>query len=213
MTMPLTTVLDNFITSAVNYVPNVISAIILLVVGLIVGKIVGRVLKEVLIRIKLDRYLLGEKKIPISITNILVVIVKWWIYLAFITAAVSKEILGVETLANWMATINNFIPNVVGAALVVIVGYVIGEYIKDQINKTKTVYANMVGKVMFFLIMYVSVAIALPILGIPATLVNNILLVIIGSLGLGIAIALGLGLKDVIADIAKQYLKKKKFKK
>ncbi len=213
MTMPLTTVLDNFVTSAVNYVPNVISAIILLVVGLIVGKVVGRVLKEVLIRIKLDRYLLGEKKIPISITNILVVIVKWWIYLAFITAAVSKEILGVETLANWMATINNFIPNVVGAALVVIVGYVIGEYIKDQINKTKTVYANIVGKVMFFLIMYVSIAIALPILGIPATLVNNILLVIIGSLGIGIAIALGLGLKDVIADIAKQYLKKKKFKK
>lgn len=212
MTIPLADVLENFVSATINYIPNVISAIILLIIGLIVGKVVGRIVKEVLVRIKLDKYLMGEKKMPISITNILSVIVRWWIYLAFITAAVSKEILGIETLANWMTTINNFIPKVVGAALIIIVGYILGEYIKEQINKTKTIYANLVGKVMFFLILYVAVAIALPILGIPAGLVSNILLVIIGSLGLGVAIALGLGLKDVVRDVAKQYLKTKKFK-
>lgn len=213
MTLPLTTVLEDFLVSAVNYIPNVVSAIILLVIGLIVGRVVGRVVKEVLLRIKLDKYLMGDRKMPVSVTNILSVIIRWWIYLAFITAAVSKEILGVETLANWMATINSFIPKVVGAALIIIVGYILGEYIKDQINKTKTIYANLVGKVMFFLIIYVTVAIALPILGIPSALVGNILLVIVGSVGLGIAIALGLGLKDVVRDVAKQYLKTRKFQK
>ncbi len=213
MTLPLTNVLEGFWESSVNYIPNVISAIILLVIGLIVGRVVGRVVKEILVRIKMDKYLFAGKKPPISVTNILTVIVRWWIYLAFITAAVSEEILGVRTLSEWMNQINNFIPKVVGAALIIIVGYILGEYIKEQINKTRTIYANLVGKVTFFLIIYVAVAIALPILGIPAGLVNNILLVIIGSIGLGIAIALGLGLKDVITDVAKQYLKTKKFRK
>ena len=75
-------------------------------------------------------------------------------------------------------------------------------------KKMKEIYASLVSKVLFFFIIYVAIALALPILGIPATLVNNILLVIIGSVGIGIAIALGLGLKDAVAIISKKYANK-----
>ena len=76
--------------------------------------------------------------------------------------------------------------------------------------KTKKTYATLVGKVLFFFILYVAIALALPILGVPSALVSNILLIIIGSVGVGIAIALGLGLKDAVADISKRYAKKMK---
>ena len=116
--------------------------------------------------------------------------------------------MGITSLSLWISEINTFIPRIIGAAAIIIVGYVIAEYIKNHLKSTKSLYAIITGKIFFFFVLYVAIALALPILGVPATLVNNILLVIIGSLGIGVAIAMGLGLKDAVSDISKRYVKK-----
>jgi len=204
----LATILSGLVDSTVAFLPNLVGAIILLVIGLIIGKIIGRVVKEILERVNLDYYVTESKKPAFSLTNIFALIARWWIYVAFIAAAV--DVLGITALQMWMSDILRFIPNVVGAASVVVVGYVLAEYIRGHLKRTQQLYASVVGKILFFFIIYVAIAIALPILGISATLVNNILLVIIGSVGLGVAIALGLGLKDAVAEISKKYVKKMK---
>jgi hypothetical protein len=208
MAAQVVTVLSAIWDSAITFLPNIIGAVILLVIGLVLGKIIGRVVKEILDRVKLDYYVTETEKPIISLSGIFALITRWWIYLAFIAAAVS--VLGILELVVWVRQILNFIPNIVGAALIVVVGYVLAEYIRAQMKKMKEIYASIVSKVLFFFIMYVSVALALPILGIPADLVNNILLVIIGSVGVGIAIAMGLGLKDAIAIVSKKYANKVK---
>jgi len=205
----LALVLSNFVDSTVAFIPNLVGAIILLVIGLIVGKVLGRVVHEVLERINLDYYVTESKKPSFSITHLMVVIVRWWIYLGFIAAAVS--ILGITELTLWVRQILAFIPNIIGAALIVIVGYVLAEYIRKHLRNTQQVFASIVGKVLFFFIIYVAIALALPVLGISATLVNNVLLVIIGSVGLGLAIALGLGMKDAVSELSKKWVKKLKF--
>mgnify|MGYP006283556105 CR=1 FL=1 len=210
MALQLVNVLGNLGTQTVNFLPNIVSAIIILIIGLIVGKILGKVVREVLERINLDYFVTEQKKPVVSITDIFVVIIRWWIYLAFIAAAVSEQVLGIATLSVWVSKITNFIPNIVGAAVILVVGYALGEYIKNHIKKTETIYAHITGKVFMFFVLYVAIAVALPVLGIPATLVNNILLVIIGSIGLGVAIALGLGLHKSVDKIAKKYVKKMK---
>jgi hypothetical protein len=204
----LALVLSNFVDSAVAFIPNLVGAIILLVIGLIVGKVLGRVVHEVLERINLDYYITESKKPTFSVTHLLVVIVRWWVYLGFIAAAVS--VLGITELTLWVREILAFIPNIIGAALIVIVGYILAEYIRKHLRNTQQVLASIVGKVLFFFIIYVSIALALPVLGISATLVNNILLVIIGSVGLGVAIALGLGMKDAVSEISKKWVKRLK---
>jgi len=204
----LALVLSNFVDSAVAFIPNLVGAIILLVIGLIVGKVLGRVVHEVLERINLDYYITESKKPTFSVTHLLVVIVRWWVYLGFIAAAVG--VLGITELTLWVREILAFIPNIIGAALIVIVGYILAEYIRKHLRNTQQVLASIVGKVLFFFIIYVSIALALPVLGISATLVNNILLVIIGSVGLGVAIALGLGMKDAVSEISKKWVKRLK---
>ncbi len=203
---PIATILANFATSVANYIPNVISAIILLLIGLVVGKVIGRIVHEIIKRAKIERYLTEGRKLPVNLADIFSTIARWWVYLAFISAALSEEVLGIPTLAAWMREINAFIPRVVGATIIIVVGYALGEYVKNQMKRTETLYADLIAKLTFFFIMYVAIAMALPMLGIPATLVNAILLVIIGSIGLGFAIALGLGLKDAIATLAMQYV-------
>jgi|SRR3989344_5269039 len=201
-------ILAELTRNTVGFLPNLISAVVLLVIGLVVGKIVSRVVKEVLIRIKLDYYVSETKKPVYSLADIFAVVTRWWIYLAFITAALSREVLGITYLATWVAEINAFIPRIIGASVILVVAFVLAEYIKGHIKKTNLLWGAVVGKVLFFFVMYVAIALALPILGVSSTLVNNILLVIIGSVGLGIAIALGLGLKDSVNDVSKKYVRK-----
>src|SRR3989338_9126794 len=172
-------ILAGLAESTVKFLPNLISAIILLVIGLIVGKIVSRVVKEVLLRVKLDYYVSETKKPVYSLADIFSLISRWWIYLAFISAALSRDVLGISYLATWIAEITAFIPRVVGASLILVVAFVMAEYIKGHIKKTNALWGTVVGKVLFFFVMYVAIALALPILGVSSTLVDNILLVII----------------------------------
>lgn len=208
MAFQVVDVLSQLTANATAMLPNLLAAIILLVIGLVVGKIVGRVVKDVLDKIRLDYYVSETDKPAVSLSGVFAVIAKWWIYLGFITVATSTEILGIPALSLWVAEINAFIPRVVGAAAILIAGYVLAEYIKHHMKQLNRVWATLTAKALFFLVMYVAVALALPILGISATLVNNILLVVIGSVGLGMAIALGLGLKDTVSDLSKRWAKK-----
>lgn len=201
-------VLSNLTVQTAAFVPNLIGAVVLLVIGLVAGKVLGRVVKEVLEKVKLDYYVSETEKPVLSLAALFAMITRWWVYIAFITSAVG--VLQISELTQWMRTILAFVPNIIGAALVLVAGYIVAEYIKGLLKKTGKLYAMVVGKVLFFFTLYVAIALALPILGISASLVNSILLVIIGSVGLGVAIALGLGLKDSIADIAKRYVRKLK---
>jgi hypothetical protein len=208
--MVLVDVLAGLTSGAVNFLPNLAQAIILLVIGLVVGKILGRVVKEFLDRVKLDYYVSESHKPAISLSNMFSVITRWWIYLAFIGAALSRDVLGITALEVWVGQVQQFIPRIIGAAIILVVGYVLAEYIRAHIKKGPTLYGELVGKVLFFFVLYVSIALALPLLGVTSSLVNNILLIIIASVGLGVAIALGLGMKDAVADVSKRYVKKVK---
>jgi len=208
MVSQIVDVLSAFTVNTVSFLPNLVATVILLVIGLVVGKIVGRVVKESLDRLKLDYYVSETHKPAVILSDLFALVSRWWIYLAFIAAALSPDVLGVSVLSIWVAEINAFIPRIIGASIILVVGYVLAEYIRSHLVSLKRLYAEVVGKVLFFFVIYVALALALPILGVSAVLVNNILLVIIASIGLAIAIALGLGLKDAVSDVSKRYVKK-----
>jgi len=211
MVESLAAILSGLVDQTAAFLPNLVAAVILLIIGLVVGKIVGRVVKEVLVRIKLDYYISETHKPPVSFSDLLALVTRWWIYLAFITAAVSQEILGIPVLAAWMAQVTAFVPNIIGAALIIIVGYILGEFILGQFKKPGRGYGIIVGKLLFFFTMYVAVALALPILGISATLVNFIMLTIIISAGLTFALAVGLGARNVVGAILQKWARKAKY--
>jgi len=186
--------------------PALITAVIWLIVGFIIGKIVGRIVKEILVRVKLDQYIVEKEKLKIKFSDIFSVISKWVIYLIFIQIAAAS--LGILTLITLISSAITFLTGAIEATVIIIVGYSLAIYIKDKVVHSKTFYGEMIGNLIFFIIVYVSVALALPFVGIDPTLVNWILVVIVASLGAGLAIAIGLGLKEVVAESARGYAKK-----
>lgn len=200
----LTQPLESFMDSVIATLPGLAASMILLVIGWAIGTIIGRIAKEIMVRIKLDQYLLKRGHL-IKLSDIFPLIIQWIIYLVFIQAAV--EALGLVALTEFVGMVVNFIPGLLGAIIVVIVGYALAGYVQNEVEKSKITYSNIMAKLIFWLMIYVSFAIALPLVGIDATAINYLLLISVGSIGVGLAIAIGLGLKDVIAIIAKKKLK------
>jgi len=204
--MDVMTVFAVFLASVINFLPNLAAAIVLLIIGWVVGLVVGKVTKEVMSRLKVDKYVAGGKKPVFSLTDILSVVFRWAIYLVFIQAAV--EAIGVTVLVAFLSSILGFIPKLIKAILVVLAGYAIAEYVRQQVETSKVAYSDLVAKLLFFLIVYIAIAMALPLMGVDPFIVNAVLLVLVGSVGLGLAIAIGWGLKDTIAAMVKKYERK-----
>lgn len=188
-----------------TFVPNLIGAIIALIVFFIVGKVMGLVVREILIRTGVDRYLKKEEHLKFKASTVFDVIVRWTLYT--IGFMVATQILGISALTNVMTMIVLFIPQIIGMVIVILVAYGIAIYVKDEILAAKTIYSDVIGKMVFFLILYIGIAVGLQMIQIKTTLIDNLLLVVIGAIGLGMAIAMGLGLKDVVRDMAKDYAK------
>ena len=201
----LLTLWDNFLMT----LPSMLWAAVALVVGFIIGKVAGWIIKQFLVRVKLDQYVFEKEKFKIKLSDVFSTLGRWVIYLVFIQVAAS--ILGIASVITLVNSAITFLTGAIEASVIIIVGYSLAYYIKDKVIHSKTFYGDMVGNLIFFLMLYVSVALALPFVGIDATLINWILIVIVASLGAGLAIAVGLGLKDVVSDVATGY--SRKFKK
>jgi hypothetical protein len=202
---PLTAPLNQFLSSVVLFFPNLVASIILLAIGWIIGEIVGRVAKELLVRFKVDQYL-AKKGPMLKLSDIFPIIFEWVVYLVFIQAAV--EALGIAALAQFVSVVLAFIPGLVEGVIVLIVGYIFAEYVKGEVEKSKIAYSDIMSKVLFWMMVYIALALALPLVGIDATLVNNVLLITVASVGAGIAIAIGLGLKELVAAWSREQAKR-----
>ncbi len=200
-------ILNQFLISFMNFLPRLGGAIILLIIGWVIGTLFGKIIKKILLRYKIDERIIKKGRI-FKVSEIFPLIISWLIYLIFIQIALSEEVLGITILSEITKTIVSFIPSLLEGVVIIIVGYILAEYIKEQVEKSKMIYSEIVANVLFFFVIYVSIALALPLWKIDPYLVNNILLIIIACIGIGLAIAIGFGVKDVVKELAEEYFRK-----
>ena len=207
--MAVENIISDLVSSVWNsfllLLPNLIGAVLILILGLIAGKILGGLVKRVIVHSGLDNWVSKEKHIPVDLAHIFGALASWVVYLLSIQEA--TNILNILTLQIFVQESLGFIFGIIRASAIIIVGYSLAMYLKDAILNTRNIYSDLLGKIMFVLIIYLSIALALPSIGINPAIISNLLLVIVASFGLGIAIAIGLGLKDTFSDIGKKYSK------
>ncbi|MAF89551.1 MAG: hypothetical protein CL963_03540 [Euryarchaeota archaeon] len=180
---------------------NIVAAAILLIVGVIVGKVIGAAILELLKRFKIDSYV-GIKREHLKVSKLISDISRWLIYLLFLSEAAA--VLEIQIIANALTSLVNYLPNVLTAILVLTVGYVVARYIEDAIEDTHVAYSGLMSRVFFFFVVYLSAAIALNSLGsriINTVLVDQILLIIVATFGVGLSIAMGLGFKSMFKSL------------
>jgi hypothetical protein len=184
---------------------QLLPAIIILLVGWLVGKVFGKLIKSFLKKAKADKYFKFGRGFEVS--NVFSVIATWTIYLVAIIVAVDTLQIGI--LSDILLAVLMFIPDVVIAIIIILVGYILAKYVHGQIIASKVTYSEIMGQVVFFFIIIIAIDLALHKIGLEPFVIDGIILILVGSVGLGLAIALGLGLKETVAKMAKKYAKRK----
>lgn len=180
-------------------------AILILLVGWLIGKIFGKIVRSFLEKMKADKYFKFGRGFEVS--NVFSVIATWSIYLIAIIVAV--DTLQIDILSKILLEVLMFIPDVVMGIIIILVGYLVAKYVQGQIVASKVTYSEIMGQVIFFFTIIIAIDLALHKIGLEPFVIDGIILILVGSIGLGIAIALGLGLKDTVARLAKKYSKKR----
>lgn len=209
-----TVIWDKFI----NFLPNLIGAAIILIIGWIVGMILA-MLVDRLFRVIGLQTLFEKAKVEDTLkkaslekdaTAMLASVVKWIIYLvAFISAA---NVLQMPDVANFLNRILGFMPQVIAAAAILLIGLVIANFlslvVKGSLHASGLGLADTVAVVVRYSIIVFAALAALVQLGIAETLLNTLFIGLVAFLAIAGGLAFGLGGKDAaqewISDIKKQ---------
>lgn len=191
------------------FLPNVILAVVIFVLGWAAGVIIGRAITHVINVLKLDSALnkaglntLSQKTgVNISVAGFIGGVVKWAMIVAFSVA--SAEILGLTQITQLLRDILVYIPNVIVAAIALIIAALLGEFVAKLVSHSAQgvgVKGGMAAHVAKWAIIIVGgVFPALTQLRIAQGLVEVLFTGVVFALSLALGLAFGLGGRDAAA--------------
>ncbi|MBD3203245.1 hypothetical protein GF327_03055 [Candidatus Woesearchaeota archaeon] len=195
-------------------IPGIIYAAIIIIFGWIIASIIKKIAKKILIKIiKIDTHLkkhgLDDALGDARLSNVLSVLIYWWVFLVFIGEAALQLNLGM--ISNLLIRFISWTPDLMYAILLVIGGVYLADFLTDKLKKSENIWVDRIGFILEPVIIFFVVLISLDQIGIDVSLIMDLVRIMILSLSLGIALAIGLsfglGLKDETPKIWKKMKK------
>ncbi len=203
----MNTLYDN----VVAVIPALLGAIIILFVGWIVAKILSHIVQKLLDYIRfekmLQKYGVDDALGSIKLQPVFVKIVKYYILLIFLQAAVSLLHLG--TLTSFLNMVLGYAPVFIGAILLVIVSAAVGEVAKEKIHSLgpKSDFAKFFSQFTKAVVIFLGVVMGLSTMGFDTTIITASFLTILQGLVYGVALAIGIAFGFGGQDDAKAAIK------
>jgi len=187
-----------------NLAINFVTFFLILFAGFVIGKVASHLVYKGLMHLKINDYIHAGEHFKFEVAHISSLFVKWILYLAFVSGAV--EALEISSLTGFFGTIVGFLSDLLGAGAVILISFGLGVYVKDHVIGDTSHHADIVGKLIMYVFLFLGISIGLEV-ALPGktALIANILTILVASVGLGVAIALGFGLKDVVGKMAEDY--------
>ena len=211
---------DAFATKITVFLPKLIGAIIIFVVGLIIAKLVKMGIVKLLRLVRFDsaadktgvKGFLDKGNIIKTPSEIIGSLTYWFIMILALIA--SMDALGLPIVSDILNDIFLYIPNVVAAIIVLILGILFGNLLSAVVRTAASnaglTTAEGLGKTALYAIVVFSGAIALIQLGIGEEIVTSAFGLAFGALALAFGLAFGLGGKEVAGEYLKRWLEEKK---
>ena len=131
--------LINVLNQFLAFIPTFIAIIILIILGKILGTVLGRMGARVLDKIGLDnlvdRTVIGGmiKRGQMSTVGFFDAVIRWFIYIIF--AMIILNLLNIQAVNNFVSLIVLYIPLVVSAFVVLLIGLLIVDFISDLVKR------------------------------------------------------------------------------
>lgn len=194
----------------VNFVPNVLVAIIIFVFGWLVGAALASIIAQVAKTIKLDEALkktglndvVERSGFTLNSGAFIGGLVKWFFIIVFLMA--SLEVLGLTQVNLFLQTVVlAYLPQVIVAALMILVGAVLAEAAKDIVGggakAAGVMSAGLAGSVAKWAIWIFTILAVLSQLQVAAALTQTLFTGIVIAVSLAVGLSFGLGGQDAAA--------------
>jgi len=204
-----------------GFISSFIPAIIVLLVGIFVTKLIRKVLQKGLEKLGIDK--LGDKLNEIDMikkmgeikfSQLIPTVLYYYILLIF--ATLSTAILGMKALTDMVTSLVNLIPKLIVAAIMIFVGIMIADALKNAIvnvcKSLKIESGKLLGSIIFSFCLIIVVIAALKQAGIETSLLESSFNLIIGGVIFAFAIGYGIASKDVLSNMLSSFYSKSKFK-
>ncbi|MGY4533862.1 small-conductance mechanosensitive channel [Pseudomonas sp. TE3786] len=198
-------------TKVAVFIPNLFVALILVLLGFVVAKLLDTLLSKLLGKVGLDRLmagtgltkLIGRAGIQVPVSALIGKIVYWFVLLVFLVSA--AESLGLQRVSATLDVLALYLPKVFGAAMVLVIGILLAQLVSGLVRSAADGvgldYANGLGRIAQGLVIILSISVAIGQLEVKTDLLNNVIAIVLISVGLAVALALGLGSRDIAAQI------------
>ena len=209
-----------FATKVGVFLPDLFAALVILIVGWLACTVARRVATRLLRLCQFD-HLAGRSGISRALerggvqqtpTEILSLLIFWFLFLIVIVAALNT--LGLAGVIETLNTIFLYIPKVVAAIVILILGLYLANFV-ETVTRTSCANAGLqqadsLGRVTYYATVVFIVAAILQILEIAAEIVMWAFVLVFGSICLALALAFGLGGRDVAARFLERWLEEKR---
>jgi hypothetical protein len=201
-----------------SFLPSLLVALIVLVIGWLIAGFLARLIARGLNAVGLERAVersgigrfIEQSGSRWTMSEIIAALIKWSIFLIFIQAAAS-----LVGMAQITAIINNvilFIPKLIVALAIIVIGSLIARFVaglvRGSLAEMDVGSAGLFAKLAQYAIIGFAIIAAFNQIGIAQTLVNTLLIGLIGSVALALGLAFGLGGREVAAQITRSWYNK-----
>ncbi|WP_428074388.1 mechanosensitive ion channel family protein [Candidatus Avelusimicrobium luingense] len=204
--------------SSLKVLVALLVALLIMVLGLYISRLVSSFVKKMLGKISFDektsklginelcmRFGLGK-----SPTYIIAFVLAWAVI--FYAVVLAAEVLHLEVIRNLFTQFLTFIPTLFVSVIILFAGMLFGKLMSNIIENSAK--ANnlqggfLMARAVNAFIIFFCALLAVENLGIATQLVNNIVVIVLASLGLAFAIGVGLGSKTLAEDFLRHLFKK-----
>jgi small-conductance mechanosensitive channel len=207
---PLASILDEAGNQLGSFLPRLGGVLFLLVVGIVLARLLARLLRRGLQMIGLDSAserwgvadVLARAGLGRSLSHVLAVALRISITVVVVFAALS--LLGLQFLSQSLNEGVLFLPKVLAALALVLIGVVLAAFVRDRVDRTATQWDLPVplGPVCQVVVLAIFVITAAAQLTISIALLMVLVAVLLAAAAAPFAIAFGLGGRDVARSLS-----------
>ncbi|MFT5657345.1 MAG: hypothetical protein ACI9KN_000618 [Gammaproteobacteria bacterium] len=211
MTESVTAALTTLYSKLAAFIPNLIAAIIVLVAGYFIAKFIGFLLSKILEKLGVDKLsnkiglkkFLAKASVKIELSSLIGAIIFWMFLLTFLITA--AETLGLDRVSSTIDEFVFYIPKIIGAIIIVVIGLAVGHFLKNAIRTTaeeySLSYARALGSAVQAIVILIVCTLGIGQLEIETQLLDYIISILMVAVGASVALSLGFGTRDVSGRI------------
>ena len=216
------TPLQTAINQLATFVPSIFPALAILLVGWLIAKGIEQVIIRALRVVTLDKFadqigfatLLSKGGIRRKTSELIGAIIYWIVMLAVVMTTLNA--LNLTVAAELFQQIVGFLPNVIAAVFILIVGAFASAFLSATVRTATSnagiVQAHVLGQAVQAVVVIFAVVAALQQLRVP--FFGDVFLIILAGISLGVGLAFGLGCKELagrwVADLVEQLQSRKR---